>query len=131
GELDLNTTGGQAIAGNLTVSGSGIAKLLQANQINTASSLVVSGGTFDLQGFSQTLANVQLTGGSITGMTGILTSTSAIDVQAGSVSAILGGSGVALNKTTGGTVTLSRANTYTGLTTVSAGELDLNTTGGQ
>jgi fibronectin-binding autotransporter adhesin len=40
GELDLNTSGGQSIAGNLTVSG-GTAKLLQASQINSAKNLVV------------------------------------------------------------------------------------------
>lgn len=49
-------------------------------------------------------------------------------MQAGAVSAILGGP-VDLNKTTGGTVTLSGANTYTGTTTVSGGTLNLG--GGQ
>ena len=52
-------------------------------------------------------------------------------MKSGSASAILAGSGIALNKTTTGTVTLSgaAANTYSGLTTVSAGELDLNKSG--
>ncbi|MBN8417693.1 MAG: autotransporter-associated beta strand repeat-containing protein [Verrucomicrobia bacterium] len=121
GELDLNTTGGQAIAGNLTVNG-GTAKLLQSSQINSAKNLVVSSGTFALQGFNQTLAGVQITGGSITGTTGILTSTSAYDIQAGVVSAILAGS-AGLSKTTAGTAYLSGANTYSGGTTVTAGTL--------
>ncbi len=73
---------------------------------------------------SDTVAGVQLTGGSITSTTGVLTSTTAFDLQAGSVSAILGGS-VGVNKTTAGTVTLSGANTYTGLTDVQAGTLAL------
>ncbi|WP_171817309.1 two-partner secretion domain-containing protein [Sulfuritalea hydrogenivorans] len=63
-------------------------------------------------------------GGSITGTgTSALTSTGSFEMQSGSVSAILAGSGIALNKTTAGTVTLSGANTYTGITTVSAGTL--------
>jgi fibronectin-binding autotransporter adhesin len=123
GALHLNTTGGQAIAGNLTVSG-GTAKLLQANQINSTKNLVVSSGTFDIQGFNQTVANVQLSNGSIIGSGGTLTSSNAYDMRAGTVSAILGGS-VALNKTTTGTVILSGANTYTGLTTVSAGVMNI------
>ncbi len=122
GELDLNATAGQAIAGNLTVSG-GTAKLLQASQINSAKNLVVSGGTFNLQGFNQTMAGVQLVSGSISGSGGTLTSTSDFDMQSGSVSAKLAGS-VGLTKTTGGTVTLSGANTYNGATTVSAGALN-------
>ena len=121
GELDLNTGGGQAIAGNLTVTG-GTAKLLQVSQINTASSVSVSGGTFDINSNSQTLAGVQLTGGSIIGTSGVLTSTGTFDMQNGSVSAILAGS-VGLTKTSDGTVTLSAANTYTGQTDVTAGTL--------
>ena len=121
GELDLNTGVGQAIAGNLTVTG-GTAKLLQGSQINTASSVSVSGGTFDINSNSQTLAGVQLTGGSIIGTSGVLTSTGTFDMQNGSVSAILAGS-VGLTKTSDGTVTLSAANTYTGQTNVTAGTL--------
>ncbi len=121
GELHLNTTGGQAIAGNLTVSG-GIAKLLQGNQINAAKNLVVSGGIFALQGFNQTLANVQVSGGTITSSGGVLTSTSAYDMQSGVVSAILAGS-AGLSKTTGGTAFLSGVNIYSGGTSVTGGTL--------
>ncbi|MEI8036933.1 MAG: autotransporter-associated beta strand repeat-containing protein [Verrucomicrobiota bacterium] len=122
GELDLNAAG-QAIAGNLTVSG-GTAKLIAANQIGSGKNLVVSGGAFDIQGFNQTLANVQLTGGSINGTTSVLTSTAAYDMQAGTVNVILGGS-AGLNKTTSGTVVLNGANTYSGGTTISAGILSI------
>ena len=68
---------------------------------------------------------------SITG-TGTLTSTSAFDLQSGTVAAVLGGTAGA-TKSTAGTVTLSAANSYTGATTVSAGTLNvsgsLNTAG--
>jgi autotransporter-associated beta strand protein len=121
GELDLNATAAQAIAGNVTLN-AGTLKLLQASQINAASNIAVNGGTFNLQTFAQTLANVQLTGGTIAGTTGTLTSTSAYDLQSGTVSAILAGTAGA-NKTTGGMVTLSGANTFSGGTNVSGGIL--------
>ena len=63
----------------------------------------------------------------ITGTGGVLTGSS-YAVESGTISAILGGSG-ALTKTTTGTVTLSAANTYTGLTTVSAGTLAVGSSG--
>ena len=91
------------------------------------STLTVSGGTASLSTFSDTVGTVQLVSGSITGSTGILTSTTAHDVRSGSVSAILGGT-AGLTKTTAGTVSLTAANTYTGTTAVKAGTLQL--TGG-
>jgi len=62
---------------------------------------------------------VILAGGTISGTTGVLTGTS-YDVRSGTISAILGGTGAALTKTTSSTATLSGDNTYTGLTTVSS-----------
>ena len=123
GELDLNTTGGQSIPGNLTVNG-GTAKLLQVSQINSAKNVVVSSGTLNIQGNNQTVAGVQMTGGSIIGGAGTLTSTTAYDLQNGTASAILGGS-AGLTKSTAGTVTLSGANTYTGPTAIQNGVLSV------
>jgi fibronectin-binding autotransporter adhesin len=68
-------------------------------------------------------------GGSITGSGGVLSSTGSFEMQHGSVSAILGGSSSALNKTTPDTVTLTGANTYAGATTVSAGRLSIGSSG--
>ena len=91
------------------------------------STLVVNGtGTFDLGGRSDTVGGVQLVAGTI--QNGTLTSTTNYDLQSGTVSAVLAGS-VGADKTTAGTVDFTGANTYTGLTTVSAGTLNLNTTG--
>jgi len=93
-------------SGGVTVDGATAVLAMGANQSDTVGTVI--------------LAN----GGSITGSgTSTLTSTGSFDVRSGSISAILGGSGITLTKTTAGTVTLSGANTYTGLTTVSAGTL--------
>jgi autotransporter-associated beta strand protein len=68
-------------------------------------------------------------GGSITGSGGVLSSTGSFEMQHGSVSAILAGSSIALNKTTPDTVTLTGANTYTGATIVSGGKLTIGSSG--
>jgi RHS repeat-associated protein/uncharacterized delta-60 repeat protein len=93
-----------------------------------AGAVTVSGpaAVLDLATFSDSVGAVTLdNGGQITGTTGVLTSTATYAVKSGSVSAILAG-GVGLTKSTGGTVTLSGANTYTGVTTISAGTLSVS-----
>ena len=66
----------------------------------------------------------KITGGTVSG-TGVLTSNTAYDVQAGTVNAKLAGASIALNKTGSGKALLSGANTYTGATTVAGGTLEL------
>jgi fibronectin-binding autotransporter adhesin len=95
------------------------------NTIANTSAVNVNGGTLSIGANSDTVGTVTLTSGSITGTSGVLTGTS-YDVRSGSISAILGGTGVALAKTTSGIVTLSSVSTYTGATTVSAGTLVVN-----
>ncbi len=63
-------------------------------------------------------------GGTIIGAgTSTLTSTGSFEMKNGAVGVVLAGSGIALNKTTNGSVVLAGANTYTGATTISAGSL--------
>ena len=119
----VTLSGANTYTGATTVS-AGTLALGASNVLANASTVAVNGGTLSIGANSDTVAGVQLTGGSITGSGGTLTSTTAFDMQAGSVSAILGGA-AGLNKTTAGTVTLSGANTYTGATTVNAGTLAL------
>ncbi|MFA4916765.1 MAG: autotransporter-associated beta strand repeat-containing protein, partial [Syntrophales bacterium] len=93
------------------------------NAISTGG-VTVNGGTLDIVTYTDSVGTVILISGAINGTTGILTSTATYDVRSGTISAIITGA-VGLTKTTSGTVVLSGANTYTGLTTVSAGVLNI------
>lgn len=123
GALSLNTAGANGISGNVVING-GTLLWQQSEQIADGATITVSSGSLNIGVFDETVAGVQLTGGSIDGAGGVLTSLSAYDLQAGSVSAILGGA-AGLNKTTDGTVTLTGQNTYTGATTISGGALSM------
>ncbi|WP_395753590.1 autotransporter-associated beta strand repeat-containing protein [Prosthecobacter sp.] len=123
GNVALNGTAGAFIV-NIT---GGTLTLGNAERLSDTAAVTVSGGTLAIGAFDETVASVQLSSGSITG-SGTLTSTSTYDVRSGSVSAVLGGT-VGLTKSTGGTVTLSNSNTYTGTTTVNGGTLALSGAG--
>ncbi|MCX6995587.1 MAG: autotransporter-associated beta strand repeat-containing protein, partial [Kiritimatiellaeota bacterium] len=133
----------QGTGGSIILTGAGTLKLGQANTYTGLTE--VQGGTLvygvanaistggvtvngssailDIKTFSDSVGTVTLQGGGqINGTTGVLTGSS-YDVRSGSVSAILGGSGVALTKSTSDTVTLSGVNTYSGLTDVQLGTL--------
>jgi autotransporter-associated beta strand protein len=130
GSLTLGKTSVNAIAGNVLVNGTGTLTLSAADQIINTSNVEVAAGTLALAAFNETVNGVKLTGGTITGSTGVLTSATAYDFQSSTnVTGSLAGT-VGANKTTAGTVTFTggNANTYTGLTTVSAGTLVLNRT---
>ena len=113
-------TGLTTVAGGTLAAGAG-------NALATGGLTVTGGATFDIGAFSDSVGTVTLANGTITGTSGVLTGTgaTAYAVQEGTISAILGGTG-GLTKTTAGTVTLTRANTYTGVTTVNAGTLGVS-----
>ena len=117
----INTyTGGTRIDGGTLTLGHATNTLADTGAIN------VNGGTLVLGTNTDTVGAVTLTSGNITGTTGKLTgSGSNFDVRSGTISSKLGGT-IGLDKTTGGTVTISSDNStggYTGATTVSAGTL--------
>jgi autotransporter-associated beta strand protein len=137
-----NVSGTGSIGGTtgLTKSGDGMVTLSNTNTYTGATH--VNAGTLTLGHATDTLSGpvninggtlnvdnpdkvgaVTLTSGTISGDSTLTGSSYA--VESGTVSAVLAGSGVTLTKTTGGTVILSGANTYDGLTTVSAGTLTL------
>jgi autotransporter-associated beta strand protein len=129
----LNKTG----AGTMVLSGvnsytgptnvtAGTLQISASERIVNTSDLNVSGGTFDVQTFSETLGIVTLFSGTISGSgAGTLTGSS-YTLQSGTVSAIMAGGGT-VTKNTAGTVILSGSNTFTGSTTISAGILQVNT----
>ncbi|MCX5675655.1 MAG: autotransporter-associated beta strand repeat-containing protein, partial [Planctomycetota bacterium] len=101
----------------------GILALGASNILNDADAVLIQGGTLALGTNSDTVGAVTLKSGGITG-TGTLTGAS-YAVESGLISANLGGA-VALNKTTGGTVTIGAANAaYTGAVNIDAGTLSL------
>ena len=93
------------------------------------SAITVTGGTLDIATYSDivggvTLGTLDLASGTITGSTGMLSS-SAWTVYNGTISAIIAGDAGTITKSTPGTVVLTRANKFTGNTTVSAGILEI------
>jgi len=125
--LTGGTVNAQLGAGTINVS-TGTVALGSAGRLTGTPTLNVSSGQLTLAGTESVGAYTQ-TGGTLAGTGNTLTSGTAFDMQAGTVSANLGGTGIALNKTTGGTVTLNNANTYTGVTTISGGTLALGSGG--
>ena len=128
GQLRLNTTGNNSIAGDLTVNAPNAngalnnVVLLQSNQIVDTATVTMTAGILSLGSNSETVANLAMSGGAITGA-GTLTVTNAPTLTAGTIAAKLAGT-FALNKTGAGAATLSGNNTYAGVTTVTTGILN-------
>ena len=127
----LTLSGANLYTGLTTVSAGTLA--YGASNVIATGAVTVNGATAVLDlgaSHSDSVGTVTVGGGgSITGGTSALTSTGTFEMQSGSVSATLAGTSIPLSKTTGGTVTLSGVNTYTGVTTISAGVLSVGTIG--
>ena len=120
GTLTLN--GAVSLGGGITIQNG---TLFLGNTLSGPIS--VNGGTLDIGAGNRTVGAVTLTNdATITSSTGVLTSTSSFTLSSGTVSAILAGGSTGLTKTNAyGLVTLTRSNSYTGTTTVSAGILNI------
>jgi autotransporter-associated beta strand protein len=121
GTLTLNAN--NPYSGGTTINAGTLVLGHATDTLANAAAVTVNGGTLSLGSNNDTIGALTLTGGSITGSTGILTASS-YALQNGTVSTILGGS-ASINKTTAGTVTLSAANTFSGGITLGGGTLVL------
>ncbi len=92
------------------------------NATGTGPVILNGAAVLDLNGHVDSVGIVTLDGGSAI-IGGTLTSTGSFEVKNGTVSAVLAGAGTSLNKTTGGTDTLTGDNTYAGGTQVRGGLL--------
>lgn len=160
GTLLLNKTAGlNAFAGGLTVgdgagaANSAVTRWLAANEMPGQTLSVNSDGLADLNGFSDAIGAVTITGGTITTGAGTLTLGGNVTTNASATVATIGGNlalganrsftvangGAAVDLQVGavlsgaftvtkmgtGTMVFSGANTYTGLTSVTAGVLNI------
>ena len=134
GPLTKAGTGTLLLSGVNTYTGAtavsaGTLRIGVTNSIGASSALTVAGGaTFDLNGFSDVVGSLAGAGTVTSGAAGAVTLTAGGNNSSTTFSGLLqNGSGtVALTKTGTGTLTLSGANTYSGITTVSAGTLLVN-----
>ena len=131
GTVEYNGGGAQTAAAltynHLVHSGAGTLTLNSASPLTVTGTFTNSAGTFDINGNTASLGSLSLTGGTVVDTAptkGSISATSSYAVQAGTISASLGGV-ASLTKTTSGTAILSGANTYTGTTTISAGVLNI------
>ena len=120
-------SGSNGYSGSTTVS-TGVLQLNSVNALPAATALTLSGGTLNLQTNTNTVNTFTLSGGTLTGSgSGALNIGTSADLQSGTLNAPLGGAG-SVTKSTGSTITLSKANTYGGGTTLSNGKLVLTNT---
>ena len=131
GGLTKTNAGTATLSGNNTYSGAstvngGTLAVGSSTALGSGSALTVNNGsTLALGANNASVGAVTLNSGSITG-SGTLTGSS-YTVSSGTIAPILGGAGITLTKNGAGSVTLTAAETFTGKTTVSAGNLILAT----
>jgi fibronectin-binding autotransporter adhesin len=116
----LGLTGAESYTGGTSVN-AGTLTLGPGGSLAAAGALTVNGGTFDLENGGQTVSALSGTGGGITLGNGNLTVNQSITTSfIGSISGTGG-----LTKQGGGTLILDGVNSYTGLTSVDAGTLEI------
>jgi autotransporter-associated beta strand protein len=125
GTVTLNTS--NTYLGGTTVNGGTLILGHPFDTLANSGAVIVNGGILGIGDNSDTVGAVTLISGSITGDDGIVTGAS-YAVESGTISAILGGSG-AMTKSTGGSVTLSGNNFFTGGVSINAGTLILANAG--
>jgi autotransporter-associated beta strand protein len=134
--LNKSSNGGTHSVGGpgLTVNNGGLARITGTggDQIYDGATVTLApGGTFDLNGNSETFANLSGTGGIVDntapGISATLTLGNGSSTFSGSLRNSGAGAKLGLVKSGTGTLTLNGTNSYTGGTTVSSGTLALTT----
>jgi fibronectin-binding autotransporter adhesin len=123
----LTLSGVNTYTGSTTINAGTLAlRANNANTIGNTSSVTINGSSavLDIDGCNNSTGPITLQNGAISGTTGVLSS-SAYNVQNGTISAILGGGG-ALTKSMYGTVTLNGNNSYIGATIINHGVLSIS-----
>jgi autotransporter-associated beta strand protein len=125
----INVNGGTLVLNGVGTTGNA------SNEVSVGAVAATSSGRLDLGGFSHTVGPVSvnsapptgdaISNGSLTGTSYSVTNATGIPT----ISANLLGSGVALTKSGAGQAILTGTNTYTGATTINAGNLRVNTPG--
>jgi autotransporter-associated beta strand protein len=106
----------------------GVWQLGASERLANGSQFEMSGGVFDLQGYTETLASVVLAGGSISGTApGALLATASFQAESGVADISLGGA-AGFVKSSSGVVQLNGANTYAGATMINGGALQIGGT---
>ncbi|MBA2587151.1 MAG: autotransporter-associated beta strand repeat-containing protein [Alphaproteobacteria bacterium] len=115
----LILTGANNYTGTTTIGTGALLRMGSGGRLASTAALAIDGGTFDLNGRTQTVGALSGTGGLITLGSGALTTSSGNNSALASVTS---GSG-SFTKTGTGALSLSGGNTYTGGTNVAAGSL--------
>jgi fibronectin-binding autotransporter adhesin len=134
--LAKNSNSVRAVGGNATVKG-GTLQLdgTGGDQFWQDADLVITSGTFDLNGRTEALDSLSGAGGTVlnnaVGTTSVLSIGSGNSTGTGSYSGVIanGAGTLAVTKLGAGTLTLNGANTHTGTLTVNGGTLALGATG--
>ncbi len=119
----VTLTGANTYTGATTISGGTLSLARAGGTLAATAPVTVSGGMLDVAQ-ADTVGVVTLSSGTISGAA-VLTGTSYVLNNTGTISAALAGA-VTLTKSGAGTATLSGTNSYTGITTISAGVLRLD-----
>jgi len=126
GTLNLSKTAAvNSVAGNLAVS-AGTVNQTTSGQLATTSGVILTGGTYNLEGAGSVTQSVQ----TLTTSSGSTVNLGASDTltingsSASTVAGVISGTGN-LTQAGSGTTTLSGASTYTGTTTITAGTVQL------
>jgi autotransporter-associated beta strand protein len=117
----LVIAGANTYTGGTTIGSGALLQMGTGGSLASTGKLIVNGGTFDLNGKTQTVGALSGAGGFITLGSGAFTTNSKVNT---SFAGIISGSG-SLTKAGAGALTLAGVNTHTGGTTITAGTLNI------